>query len=202
MELIVISNPDAVANESIIINNLFNAGLKYFHIRKPNSRIKAIQELISEVSPQFYNRISLHQFHEIAADFGIKGLHYTEQARKQSNVTKWQALADLGYRLSTSIHDIAMLPTLKHFDYVFYGPVYNSISKPGYQSSVPANFKLNKDAIKPKVIALGGIEESNLQTIKVMNFDGAAVLGTLWNEPDNAINSFNKLIENLRKYND
>lgn len=202
MELIVISNPDAVVNQSIIINNLFRAGLKYFHIRKPNSDIKTVRELISEISPQFYSRISLHQFHEIASDFGIKGLHYTEQARKVSTVKELQMLTDQGYRLSTSVHDTAMLPPLKHFDYVFYGPVFNSISKPGYQSNIPANFKLNKTDVKPKVIALGGVEESNLQKIKAMNFDGAAVLGTLWNEPDNAISSFNKLIENLRKYND
>ncbi|MDF2430647.1 MAG: thiamine-phosphate pyrophosphorylase [Mucilaginibacter sp.] len=192
-----ISNPAAVADESIIINNLFQAGLKYFHIRKPESDVQTVRGLINGIAPQFYDRIALHQFHEMASDFGIKRLHYTERARKASNTKKRQnQLAD-GFTLSTSIHDVTTLPALEHVDYVFYGPVFNSISKPGYQSKLSADFKLDKTNIKPKVIALGGIDVSNLTMVKLMGFDGAAVLGTFWSEPDKAVAIFNQLKENL-----
>ncbi|GAC1314668.1 MAG: thiamine phosphate synthase [Mucilaginibacter sp.] len=197
MELIVISNPEAVADESIIINNLFQAGLKYFHIRKPESDYQTIKKLLSGIAPRFYERISLHQFHETASDFGIKRLHYTEQARETSTIEKRQSHLDNGFTLSTSIHDISILPDLTHFDYVFYGPVFNSISKPGYQSKLTLDFKLYNTNSKPKVIALGGVELSNLINIKQMRFDGAAILGTLWNEPDKAVERFNQLKENL-----
>lgn len=197
MELIVISSPVAVADESIIIHDLFQAGLKCLHIRKPDNDIRTLRELIRRIEPRFYNRISLHQFHGIANEFEIKRLHYTEKARNESNAEQWQLQIDQGYKLSSSIHQLDILPALKHFDYVFYGPVFDSLSKPAYQTKLPSGFKLTKSNDKLKIIALGGVEASNLIKIKAMNFDGAAVLGTLWNEPLKAINRFKQLKENL-----
>jgi thiamine-phosphate pyrophosphorylase len=67
------------------------------------------------------------------------------------------------------------------------------VSKPGYQSKLGADFKLDKTNIKSKVIALGGVKLSNLANVKAMCFDGAAVLGTLWNKPDEALERFKQL---------
>ncbi|SHM02762.1 thiamine phosphate synthase [Mucilaginibacter sp. OK098] len=197
MELIIISNPIPVANEPMLINNLFMAGLKCFHLRKPESDIQSIKDLLNGIASRFYDRIALHQYHEIASEYGIKRLHYTEKAREVLSVEKWQNYLDEGFMLSTSVHDLSILPYLGHFDYVFYGPVFNSISKPGHQSKLTGDFRLDKTNTKPQVIALGGVEVSNLRHIKRMGFDGAAVLGTLWNQPDKAISRFNQLQENL-----
>jgi thiamine-phosphate pyrophosphorylase len=197
MKLVIISNPDAVVDESIIINKLFQSGLKYFHIRKPNYNATQVSRLIEEIDSQYYSYISLHQHHQLAKEYGIKRLHYTEQARSESNIPKWQAQIDTGYSLSTSIHSLNLLPTFNLFDYVFYGPVFNSISKPGYQGNIPTDFKLDKDYPKPDVFALGGVDASSLKKIKAMNFDGAAILGAIWNEPDKAISNFEQLKENV-----
>jgi thiamine-phosphate pyrophosphorylase len=66
MELIVISSPFAVADEGPLINNLFRAGLKYFHLRKPESNLQSLRDLLNEIEISFYDRIALHHFHEIA----------------------------------------------------------------------------------------------------------------------------------------
>ncbi|MFA6082850.1 thiamine phosphate synthase [Mucilaginibacter sp.] len=197
MDLIVISSPTVVDDESTIINNLFQAGLKYFHVRKRDNDINMVRQLLNRIAPQFHARISLHQFHQIANEYGIQRLHYTGQARMLSNAQKWQVQAKEGFTLSTSVHDITALHTLAHFDYAFYGPVFNSISKPGYQSTLPANFKLDRSNIKTKVIALGGVDGSNLTKVRAMGFDGAAILGTIWNDPDKAISHFTELKESL-----
>lgn len=195
MELIVISSLVAVADENIMINGLFQLGLNLFHIRKPENEIQAVVDLINGIEPRFYNRIVLHQFHQIAIGSGIKRLHYTECARMKSNANTWQKQLDDGYTLSTSVHDLTVLPDITCFDYVFYAPVFDSISKPGYHSRLPADFKLNRDTNKPKVIALGGVNACNLTKVGAMGFDGAAVLGTLWNEPDQALVRFKHLKE-------
>jgi thiamine-phosphate pyrophosphorylase len=195
MELIVISSPTAVADESIIINNLFQAGLKYFHLRKPESDEHTVRELINGIAPRFYDRIALHQFHDIAPDYGIKRLHYTEFARERSSDENRALQKAKGCILSTSVHDMALLPSLADLDYTFYGPVFNSISKPGYNSTLPADFKLAKSNIKTRLIALGGIDASNLMTTREMGFDGAAVLGTIWANPTSALANFRKLNE-------
>lgn len=195
MGLIVISNPVKLIDEPNLINQLFIAGLKCFHIRKPDGDKKAISDLIGAIAPQFYDRISLHQFHELAADYGIKRLHYTEQNRDATNSKFLAAQRAMGYILSTSVHNEPLLPSLAQFNYAFYGPVFNSLSKPGYQTTLQENFKLDKGSIKFKVIALGGINISRLQAVEAMNFDGAAVLGALWNEPHKAVDYFYQLTE-------
>ena len=158
-----------------------------------------VKDLLNGIAPRFYDRIALHQFHEIAADYGIKRLHYTKKEREASGREQWQTQLNDGFTLSTSIHDMLILPGLEAFDYVFYGPVFDSISKPDYQSKLAADFKLVKTDIKPKVIALGGVNLSNLTRLKTMGFDGAAVLGTLWNEPNKAVE---RLIQLQHEYND
>jgi thiamine-phosphate pyrophosphorylase len=197
MELIVISNPFAIAHEAKLINALFQSGLKCFHLRKPESDPESVRRLLKEIAQEFHDRIALHQFHELASDFGIKRLHYTESARKDACFSTMQAQIANGFTLSTSIHDLTSLPGMEHFQYVFYGPIFDSISKAGYAGRVSAAFVLDKALYKTKVMALGGVKAANIARIKEMGFDGAAVLGTLWNEPQYAVERFNQLQELL-----
>jgi thiamine-phosphate pyrophosphorylase len=193
MELIVISNPVAVANEAAIINGLFAAGLSRFHLRKPGYDTEQIRELLSFIDKKYYSCIALHQHHEMAKGFGINRLHYTEQKRAETTAAFRQSQKESRYILSTSIHELDMLADLNVFDYVFYGPVFNSLSKPGYQSKLPPAFRLSKKHALPKVIALGGIARSNLQQVKKKQFDGAALLGAIWNTPEQAIENFKQM---------
>ncbi|MET3115168.1 thiamine-phosphate pyrophosphorylase [Pedobacter sp. CG_S7] len=193
MEVIVISNPIAVANEAEIINNLFAAGLKRFHLRKPAYSKLQVIALLTLIQESYHQYIAIHQHHEIAKEFGIARLHYTGQRMKDTNPELWQIQKENGNTLSASIHELGRLSTLNTFDYVFYGPVFNSLSKPGYNSKLPPEFRLVKNPDTPKVIALGGIDAGNLQQVKDKQFDGAAVLGAIWNKPEQALANFKKL---------
>ncbi|WP_183561448.1 thiamine phosphate synthase [Mucilaginibacter sp. SP1R1] len=195
MQLIVISNPDAIANEARIINQLFEAGLTRFHLRKPAYDAGQIVHLLNQIDEQYHYRIVLHQHHAVAQDFNIERLHYTEQHRQNTDAEQLTLQNYCGYILSTSVHNLAALQQLKWFDNVFFGPVFNSISKPGYETTLPADFALDKKDIAVKVIALGGVEAANLCQIKAMNFDGAAVLGSIWNNPELAVAN----LKNLQK---
>ncbi|SDP91467.1 thiamine-phosphate pyrophosphorylase [Mucilaginibacter sp. OK268] len=197
MQLIVISRPDQVTDEATIINQLFEAGLTRFHLRKPDWDEKRLIDLLRQIDQIFHPYIALHQHHRIALDFDIKRLHYTEKHRLATEQDKLILQKKEGYVLSTSIHDITDLSSLKPFDYTLFGPVFNSISKPGYQSKLTKDFRINRDDIQPKIIALGGVERSNLDKLKHMCFDGAAVLGTIWNDPVQAVAIFRKLQEHL-----
>jgi thiamine-phosphate pyrophosphorylase len=197
MQLIVISHPDNVANEARLINQLFENGLTRFHLRKPGYDEEQIVRLLEQIDERYHHYIALHQHHDMAQDFGIERLHYTEQHRANTGADKLALLIDQGYILSTSVHDLETLQTLIRFDNAFLGPIFNSISKPGYQAKWPDSFSLNKQDIQLNIIALGGIELSNLRKVKAMNFDGAAVLGIIWNNPDLAISNFKNLKQGL-----
>ena len=193
-DLIVITRPEMLPGEAEIINQLFAQGLARLHVRKPGATEAELYALLEQIEPQFRGRIALHQHHELANEFGITGLHFTESHRLVQSEGILEKLKSNGFIISTSIHDPKELETLAHcFDYAFLGPVFDSISKEGYSSKFPGNFKLEKHSFPGKVIALGGIHAENLKSVREMGFDGAAVLGSIWQNPDNAIAQFEQL---------
>jgi thiamine-phosphate pyrophosphorylase len=193
MHLIVISNPVAVPNEAALVNTMFDAGLKLFHLRKPCDSLSDVRRLVQHIKPVYYSRIALHQYHEMAEEFGMKRLHFKEESKPLNGHRS--LLRTKGYTLSKSVHDLSDLHSLKEFDYVFFSPVFDSISKSNYKTVIGQDFKLDK-SIATDVIALGGINRQNINQAKTMGFAGAAVLGALWNDPQNALKN---LIELLRE---
>ena len=189
MELIVISSPEFLENEPRLINELFAAGMKRFHLRKPNASISKLVELISAIDPKFRAEVVLHQHHELADTFSMKRRHYPEALRLlHADLLVQQKRCGIG--LSTSIHKLYHAYELSIFDYVFFSPVFNSISKLGYHATLPANFHLHRPEDTPAVIALGGVDVANIPLVSEMNFDGVAVLGAIWNKPGSPVSNF------------
>jgi thiamine-phosphate pyrophosphorylase len=188
MELIVIAKPTIFKEESHLVNQLFEAGLQVFHLRKENASEAAYRKVIEGILPQYHPQIALHHFHSLANDYNINRIHHTESFRKSSSDK------DLPENkiFSTSIHQLSDLDQITSYDYSFFGPVFNSLSKPGYLGTIPSDFRLNKNAALPKIIALGGIGLKQIDMVKDMNFDGIALLGAIWNDPSQALNTFKK----------
>jgi thiamine-phosphate pyrophosphorylase len=193
--LIVISSPTVVVQEAEIINNLLDEGLQLFHLRKPDAQIDELKHLLGNIKPGYWHKIALHQHHELAKNADIKRLHFTEKHRKETSEEKLMDLKANGYILSTSIHWIEERDEISSaFDYAFFGPVFDSISKKGYTSTLKEGFVLPKQKIgAPELIAIGGIATSNIGKIRTMGFQGAAVLGTIWENPAESIQQFKAL---------
>lgn len=188
MELIVIAHPKILKNEALLINQLFDAGLSVFHLRKPAADEAAHRKLMDSILPQYHNRVALHHFHALANEYNIKRLHHTESFRKNSTAGDFTP----PYTFSTSIHQTAEIEQISQYHYSFFGPVFNSLSKPGYAGIADPGFRVSHTKAT-KLIALGGIGLSNIGEIKSMNFDGIALLGSIWNEPAQAIINFKKI---------
>jgi len=178
MDVFVVTRPDYFEGEAQRINQLFGNGMQVLHIRKPGNDPAAFRQLMAEIEPVFYDRIAVHQHHELVAAFSLIRLHYPEKKRPSAGALGEMKKA--GYIVSTSIHDLSALKDCAAYDYVFYGPVFNSISKPGYESVLAADITLPVRKGGPQVIAIGGVSLSKLQILKNMNFDGAALLGAVW----------------------
>ena len=187
----VISYPTAVDKEAIIINALFDEGLEVLHVRKPGADINELRALIEKIQSTYHHQIALHQYHEIANEYGIKRLHFTETKRNEmSEKALIQFKADKN-TLSTSIHQVEAYNTLSAcFEYAFFGPVFNSISKQGYTSSLKNDFVFPVKNNRPEVIAIGGIDATNIQQAMNMQFNGAAILGAIWQKPGESIQQF------------
>lgn len=193
MKFIIVSNPTSIYHEADLINQLFDEGLAYFHLRKPDVSEVEIEMLLSQIDDRFHDKIALHQHHQLASKFGINRLHYTEYQRKQTLRSELMNKKVNGFLLSTSVHQMEDLKQIPLFDRVFYGPVFNSISKKEYLSKIPEDFYLQKHGVSSEVIAIGGVADSNLSQVKAMNFDGFAVLGFIWQQPEIALHQFKNL---------
>jgi thiamine-phosphate pyrophosphorylase len=200
--LIVISNPTPIANEATIINALFEEGLEVLHLRKPDTNINELRELIEKISSKHHNKIALHQHHEIANYYGIKRLHFSEVKRKEMREEALTALKEVDNILSASIHQTEEYNTLSSsFEYTFFGPLFNSISKQGYTSTIKDDFLFPVMDNHPKVIAIGGIDATNIKQVMDMQFNGAAVLGIIWQKPKESIQQF-KAVQKAWKQTD
>lgn len=172
--LIGITPERGVSDEQKRIVEFLNNGIDIFHIRKPNLTEEQLKYYLDEFPVEIRNRLTIHNYTFLASEFGLGGVHYNIQNPFIKPIHK-----DL--RKSYSSHSISeMLETIKIFDYVFLSPIYNSISKEGYNSKFRIEELKELNLINEKVIALGGVREENFEELKQIGFGGAALLGSLW----------------------
>ncbi|MDR7208110.1 thiamine phosphate synthase [Flavobacterium piscis] len=184
--MIVITNPSAIANEIILIDSLLEEGLSLLHVRKPDFSEVEIAKFIHQIKHEYRGNLVLHNHHEIAADFGINRIHFSETERKKNDSS---IIANMV--LSTSTHSIEDFNALENiFDYAFLSPVFTSISKENYSPKTDLFEDLTQRInFNTKMIALGGIHSANIEKSLQNGFDDVALLGTIWNSP-NAIKNF------------
>lgn len=178
MKLILITTPYYFVQEDKILTALFEEGLEALHLRKPNSSPILAERLLTLIPEQFHKRIVVHENFHLHQERFLKGVHLNR--RHPDLPTNHRG------HISTSCHSFEEVIAKKSScDYLFLSPIFDSISKEAYHSSYsPEEIRIAKKrgVIDKKVIALGGVEESNLAQIKAYGFGGAAILGTLWNK--------------------
>lgn len=176
MNIIIITLPDFIENEIDIIHQMFDCGLQFLHIRKPQSSVAQLSHFIEQIDSQYYNRITLHDHHQLAEQYHLGGIHLN--SRNPQPLPNWQG------RISRSCHSFSELTSQPYrIDYQFLSPIFNSISKQGYQSAFTHKQLIQaveQNIINPQVYALGGVTLSKLPYLKTLHFHGAALLGEPW----------------------
>lgn len=195
--LVVISNPDTIDNEASLINQMFEAGMTLFHLRKPSSTKKEITHLLEKINSRFYSNIALHQHHELANDFKINRYHFTEEKRNKIGIDLIKN-KETNFIYSTSVHSLSDYKNLDDcFDYTLLGPVFNSISKNNYKALDIKAEEISKIKSKTKLIAIGGATKDNMATAANMGFDGFAVLGSIWKN-NNPLDELKQIIKKCK----
>lgn len=162
----------ATDDEAGRITALLDSGaVDRIHIRKDDSA--DTMALLDMIPTRLHNRLSIHRI--TTPD------HCDAKAHGQGCS-------------SCSCHSIDEARRCDGYDYVFLSPVFDSISKPGYRAVKfdPAQVK----ALEVTTIALGGVTPERFDAVSANGFDGAAMLGYLWQE-----NDVQTIIDNIRCYN-
>ncbi|MDQ8142889.1 thiamine phosphate synthase [Chryseobacterium sp. CFS15] len=191
--IIVITPEDKVQNETEIINQLFQEGLDLLHIRKPFINQNEMTDFIQKIDSKFQSQLVLYSHYDLAENFNISRFHFREIDRQNS---LFQSFTDK--IISTSVHDIESFNHLnKEWEYAFISPVFPSISKKGYgENSNILNDIKKRDNPNVKLIALGGINENNINEVFESEIDGVALLGAIW-ESDEPLGVFKKCRQNV-----
>ncbi len=192
MFLLVVITPEKNHSKEIeIITSLFECGLKILHVRKPDFTEDQLRFYLQEIPNNFYKKIVIHSHYKLATELNLKGIHLTEKARKTKRVNSTFKI------ISTSFHSTAAIfKSRRKYEYVFLSPIFDSISKQGYKS----NFSLEELKYflqrKKNIIALGGINIENIESVKQKGFAGAAVLGSIWENKNPSVipNLFRNLL--------
>jgi len=186
--ILLIAPEKDVKNEINILNQLFEAGLEYFHLRKPDKNFEEHCDYLNQIDEKYHNKIVVHLFHELVNKFNIKGIHFQEQKRRDVLDVPSDYFKDLsmdGKTISSSFHEPEELINADfEFDYHLLSPVFSSISKKGYEGK---GFDVNH--ITKKVIGMGGVTTNNLEEFSQLGFKGVGVLGGVWNS-SNPIEDF------------
>jgi len=195
--IIIITSENKIINEAQKINQLFEAGLQCLHFRKPTWTVDEFKQLLNEIDLTYHNKIVIHHYHELINEFNLKGIHFTEQKRIDCIDNPSQYFKELnmfGKTISSSFHEPEVLANCEfEFDYYFLSPVFSSISKQGYAGR---SFDVNH--INKTIIALGGINETNIKKAYQLGFNGIAVLGSIW-KSENSFRNFYNLKETQLK---
>ena len=189
--MLVITNPVPIPNEIDTIHSLFENGLELLHVRKPDFSKEEMKSFLSEIKSGYRQQLVLHSHHQLATEFGINRIHFTEKTRMEMTDESLKNWKEKGFILSTSIHQMNDFEGLYNvFDYAFFGPVFESISKPDYHSNIDFKKELeHRTNNKTALIALGGITSNKIKTVLEYGFDNVALLGTIWNS-NNPIENF------------
>lgn len=194
--LLVITVPGALPGEPALLRRLIGLGPFRLHLRKPDLAPDAIRAYLDYFTRSEKSRIVVHSSDESLAKTGIGGLHLPFSALPECRLLKARLRE---CPVSTSIHcwqEYVALPD--GIAYAFMGPVYDSLSKPGYRRN-SQSWQLPFRRPVP-LIALGGIHPGNINAVRQAGFNGAALLGSIW-RAGNAAEAFLAVENALKQIN-
>lgn len=191
--IILIAPEKDVPNEIEILHQLFNAGLQYYHLRKPFKDLDQHTSYLNKVESQYHNRIVIHYYHKLTNSFNLKGIHFQEQKRidaLENGKGYFNDLQMAGKTISSSFHNPKVLENCDlEFDYHLLSPVFSSISKKGYLGQ-----GFNVTGTDKLIIGMGGITSKNTKETLDLGYKGVGVLGGIWNA-EKPVEAFKKIDE-------
>lgn len=176
MRIIAITLEDFFPGEARAIEAALNGGYDLVHLRKPGASEQEMISILDELPADCRARIVIHSHFNLAARYGLYGIHLNSRC----------SAVPYGFSgsISRSCHTLEEVGKYKKCcNYLFLSPIFNSISKKGYESAfTEATLRdaAENGVIDSKVYALGGVTTERLSRLEEIGFGGAAMLGSVW----------------------
>ena len=191
------SNSDDISQEIEVINSLFENGLETLHLRKKKFSEKEMTNFIDAIPQKYWNRIVIHSHYKYALKYNLKGIHLNSKRRKKIKYILrfyYYKLRKPNLHISTSFSNLSNLyEEGTKFNYDFLSPVFDSISKSGYQGAFNHhNLAIALAKTNQNVLALGGVQLENVEKIKALGFKGMVLSGIIW-QSENKVEIFKEI---------
>lgn len=167
-KVIGVTLPDFFIGEEKIINRILqNKEVDFVHIRKPGSSYKETENLLKRIKMEYHPLLKLHDHFDLLSSYNLGGCHLNSRNPLPHPYAK---------SISKSIHSLIEIDEVKEFDYYFISPIFDSISKKGYEGGFDFS-KLSSKISGTKAIALGGVTPDKFPFLISLGFEGAALSG-------------------------
>ncbi len=163
------------------------------HIRKPQMSKQELGDYLAQFTKCQHEKLILHGYPELARKNGISKTHYSTIMRNRNSAEALSAASVI----STSTHSWAEFNSLDSpILMAFIGPVFTSISKPGYHPTPELDIERRQN-YKVQAIALGGLSSTNISSILASGYDDFGLCGAIWqaNSPINEAKRCYELIQ-------
>lgn len=186
MEVVLLTSPVFLPDEAELLAAALRAGAWRVHLRKPGCSERQLGALIDRIPQEWRARLSLHDHFGLVRTYPEVGLHLNGRNPEPL----------LGYRgvISRSCHSLDEVSEWKEkCRYVFLSPIFNSISKQGYDAAFTSwQLEVARQAgvIDRRVIALGGVSVEKIPQARAWGFGGVALMGTVWTQCHTAAEVF------------
>lgn len=208
MQLAVISPEVNFENEIDIVNTLFKSGLRIFHLRKHGVDKDVYKSYVAGIEQQYHCRIVIHDHFKLFNELDLGGVHLNSHVRGAENVAEIVSGIPAN-RISTSFHGWEeVIENSFPYRYVFISPVFDSISKAGYKAKIDleevGEVRMaceQRTGRIPAIFGLGGVNAARLPVLHRHGFDGAAVLGAVWEKAD-PVNEFVEIMKVINSFSD
>lgn len=169
---IAITPPEILPDEPQVITTILTGGWDMVHLRHPGASKTDIRRIIEAVPQQLHRRLRLHGHFSLTDEFNLGGLHLNSRCPNPP--------ANYSGPLSLTCHSpeqVAEAAVTGKYDYVTLSPVFDSLSKQGYNSAFSPEDIRRATSCDVRIIALGGVTPAKLTEIEAAGFAGYAVLG-------------------------
>jgi thiamine-phosphate pyrophosphorylase len=184
--LLVTDRRQACAPLEEILDAAFAAGCRWVSLREkdlPAAEQIALARSLHAVARRHGAKLTLHGAAKVARAAGLDGAHLPAGSDAAAARSMLGAEALIGISVHTTEEAAAALP--EDLDYAVAGPAFETASKPGYGPALgSAGIDAMVGAARVPVIAIGGIEPSNLGQTLGAGAAGVAVMGGVMRAED------------------
>lgn len=174
------TKPTFFVEEDKILASLFDEGMDYLHLHKPEAAPMYSERLLTLLPEDYYGKITVHDNFYLKDEYQLKGIHIENDSIE----------IPIGYkgRISRTCRNIENLKEMKKkSDYVFLRNIFDN--KTDAREKATFTTEQLKDAsrrglIDKRVYALGGMNIDNIRFAKDLGFGGVVICGDLWSRFD------------------